>query len=440
VHYSSSFCNAFWSGSQMVYGDGNPAQNCSNLAVAQDVTAHELTHGVTQNESGLVYSGESGGMNEAMSDIFGAFVEAWRDGGKTGTNLAVSANTWLIGELVIPPALRWMCDPAHDGQSADLYSSTVGNLDPHYSSGLGNLAFCLLSQGGPHPRGKTTITTTGIGMDKAIRIMYEAQTNILTSTATFATVRTAMEQAATNLGYDQATKDSVSCAWAEIGVGAAPTNCGGGGSDGTLTNNVPATGINGATGSQQFWKLDVPTNQTTLTFTISGGTGDADLYVQSGAKPTLTSYACRPHKAGNVETCSFTPPAAGTYWVMLNGSAAYAGVSLVGKYSSSGGDGVTVLSNGVAVMGISGASSSSAYWKVQTPAGASLTVQISGGTGDADLYTKFNAKPTTSSYDCRPYVSGNNESCKVTSTQAGYYYVRVRGYQAYSGVSLVASW
>ena len=68
----------------MVYGDGNVAQGCLPLARSVDVTAHELTHAVTENESGLIYSGESGGLNEAMSDIFGAFTQAWVDGGRTG--------------------------------------------------------------------------------------------------------------------------------------------------------------------------------------------------------------------------------------------------------------------------------------------------------------------------------------------------------------------
>ena len=71
----TNYCNAFWDGTQMVYGDGNGGQGCLPLARAQDVTAHELTHAVTENESGLIYSGESGGLNEAMSDIFGAFTE-----------------------------------------------------------------------------------------------------------------------------------------------------------------------------------------------------------------------------------------------------------------------------------------------------------------------------------------------------------------------------
>src|SRR5262249_3591981 len=122
VHYDFNYCNAFWDGTQMVYGDGDPLFGCEPLARAQDVTAHELTHAVTQSESALVYEGESGGMNEAMSDIFGEFIEAWVDGGKNGTTLAVSDHTWLVGELAIAPALRFMCDPAADGSSADFWT------------------------------------------------------------------------------------------------------------------------------------------------------------------------------------------------------------------------------------------------------------------------------------------------------------------------------
>jgi vibriolysin len=450
VHYSTNYCNAYWDGTQMVYGDGDASQNCLPLARAQDVTAHELTHAVTERESGLNYSGESGGMNEAMSDIFGAFVEAWVDGGKTGT-LTVSTDTWKVGEDILPPALRYMCDPAADGASKDFWTSTVGSSDVHYSSGVGNLAFCLLTKGGTHPRGKSSVNVPAVGMDKAIRILYKAQTDILTSTAKYATVRTAMEQAATSLGYDAATKDAVSCAWAAVGVGTAPTTCAGGGggggggggtpTDGVLTNNTPVGSISGATGSQQFWKIDVPSGQTTLTITISGGTGDADMYVQVGAKPTTTSYACRPYLNGNAETCTFTPPAAGTYWVMLNAYAAYSGVTLKASYSAGGGTtGDPYLTNGAAVTNVTGATGSAQYWRINTPAGKTLTVKISGGTGDADLYTKFGARPTTSSYDCRPYLTGNSETCTKTGTAAGDTYVMLRGYAAYSGVSLIASY
>jgi vibriolysin len=212
VHYSTNYCNAFWNGTQMVYGDGNSSQGCLPLARGQDVTAHELTHAVTENESALVYSGESGGLNEAMSDIFGAFTEAYVDGGKTGT-LAVSANTWKIGEAILTPALRFMNDPAADGVSKDFYSSTVGSVDVHYSSGIANLAFYLMSQGGTHPRGKSTINVTGIGMNKAIRVFYETNVNLLTSNSNFLAAGNASVQAAVNLGYTLAEQISVANAW-----------------------------------------------------------------------------------------------------------------------------------------------------------------------------------------------------------------------------------
>jgi vibriolysin len=451
VHYSVNYCNAFWSDQlqQMVYGDGNSSQGCSPLARSVDVTAHELTHAVTANESGLVYSGESGGMNEAMSDIFGAFVEAWTDGGKTGT-LAVSANTWLVGEKVIAPALRWMCDPQQDGQSADHWTSSVGNLDVHYSSGVGNLAFCLLSQGGKHPRGlNSTVNVPGIGMDKAIRIFYKANVDILTSSSNYAAFRTATETAATQLGYDQATKDSVSCAWAAVSVGTAPSACGGGGggggggSDGTLTNGTAVTGIAGAAGSDQFWKLDVPAGQTSLVFTTSGGTGDADLYVALGAKPD-TSATWKSEGGTTAETVTISNPTAGTYWVLVHGYTSYSGVSLKGTYSGGGGGGGgdPYLTNGTPVTNISGATSSAQYWRITTPAGKTLKVTLAGATGatgDADLYVRLNNRPSTTTYKCASEGSSVNETCTITNTSAGDYYILVYGYRAFTKVTLTGS-
>jgi vibriolysin len=444
VHFDVNFCNAFWNGSQMVYGDGDASQGCGSLATSTDVTGHEMTHGVTEHESNLNYSGEPGGMNEALSDMFGAFVEAYVDGGKTGT-LANNAGVWLIGDEVLPPFLRNMCDPAADGASKDVWSSTLGNTDVHYSSGPANLMFCLLSKGGTHPRGKTTNNVPGIGMDKAIRIVYKAQTDYLTSTSKYSNFRTAMEQATTALGFDAATKDAVGCAFAAISVGTAPASCGGTNpppptGDGVLSNGVAQTGVSGAADSQTFWSIDVPAGQTQLTIEISGGTGDADLYVQSGTKPTLSTYQCRPYKNGNTESCVFSPPTQGKYNVMVHAYSAFTGLSVKATYSANQQSGDPYLTNGAAVTGISGATNSAQYWRIATPAGKTLTVTTSGGSGDADLYTKFGTRPTTTSYTCRPYKSGNAETCSHPSTSAGDYYVMLRGYAAYSGVQLIASY
>lgn len=108
-----------------------------------------------------------------------------------------------------------------------------------------------------------------------------------------------------------------------------------------------------------------------------------------------------------------------------------------------GGGGTPVdskLQNGVAVSALAGAKNDERYFTIEIPAGASnLVVEISGGQGDADLYVKAGAKPTASIYDCRPYRSGNAEQCSISTPIAGVYHVLVKGYSAYSGVSLKAS-
>ncbi|HEY0255403.1 MAG TPA: M4 family metallopeptidase, partial [Kofleriaceae bacterium] len=484
VHYDQNYCNAYWDGeSQMVYGDGDPSQGCSNLARAVDVTAHELTHAVTQFESNLTYSGESGGMNESNSDIFGSITEAWVDGGKSGTNFQISdSTTWIIGEEVLPPGLRWMNDPLKDGTSPNFYSSTLGNLDVHYSSGIGNLAFYLATAGGKNPRtktGVTQVTVTGIGMEKAAKIWYKANTDILTSSSKYANWRLATEQAATQLGYDDSVRNAISCAWNDVGVTGGQTcngaggggsgsgsgsgsgggsgsgsgsgggsgsgsgsGSGGGNTGGVLTSGVSQSVPAGAKASATYYTLVVPAGSTSVTFALSGGTGDADLYVQNGSKPTTSTYACRSwNDATNGENCAFSSPAAGTYYVMVYGYAAYSGASIVGTVTGSGGGGGgggSVLQNGVPVTGVSGAKNSQQTWSFQHTGTA--TIKITGSTSsssDADLYVKNTSAPTTTSYSCRPYVTGSNETCTAA---AGTTYVMLRGYSAYSGVTLVANW
>ncbi|HEX3130727.1 MAG TPA: pre-peptidase C-terminal domain-containing protein, partial [Thermoanaerobaculia bacterium] len=101
-----------------------------------------------------------------------------------------------------------------------------------------------------------------------------------------------------------------------------------------LQNGVPVSGISGAHASQQFWTMSVPSGASNLQFQISGGTGDADLYVRFDSAPTTTTYDCRPYAGDSNETCSFPSPAAGTWHVMLIGDGAYSGVTLVGSYQA----------------------------------------------------------------------------------------------------------
>jgi Zn-dependent metalloprotease len=223
--------NAFWDGMEMVYGDGDGTE-FTELARALDVTAHELTHAVTENTAGLVYADESGALNEASSDILGASCEAHRDG-------MVSDNTWLIGEEIFTPgtpgdALRYMSNPTMDASlyppgimSSDYYPERLmtgqDNGGVHFNSGIANLFYYLLTEGGPHPRAKTPYTVIGIGIDKAEQIWYRSLTHYFTANTTFAQARTATEQAAMEL-FPGVTKTAVSMAWATVGVGAAPVD------------------------------------------------------------------------------------------------------------------------------------------------------------------------------------------------------------------------
>ncbi len=221
VHYSLKYNNAYWDGTQMVYGDGD-GKVLANLATTIDVTAHELTHAVTGDTSNLTYSGQSGGLNESMSDIFGNTCE-WFAAGKPATP---PAGTWQIGETCYTPAtpgdaLRYMDDPTKDGSSLDYYPDYDSSVDVHYSSGISNLAFYLLAHGGSHPHGKTTVTVTGVGIEKAAQIFYRANTTIFTASTTFAAARTGTEQAAAQLGYGADVIASVTAAWQAVGVGSA---------------------------------------------------------------------------------------------------------------------------------------------------------------------------------------------------------------------------
>ncbi|MFE1338275.1 M4 family metallopeptidase [Streptomyces sp. NPDC058733] len=224
VHYGNAYVNAFWDDSCfcMTYGDG--AGNADPLT-SLDVAGHEMSHGVTSNTAGLNYSGESGGLNEATSDIFGTGVEFY-------ANNASDPGDYLIGEKIDingdGTPLRYMDKPSKDGGSADYWSSTVGTKDVHYSSGVANHFFYLLSEGS----GSKTIngvtynsptyngsTVTGIGRAKALQIWYKALTTYMTSTTNYKGARTATLNAASALYGSTSTEyKAVAAAWSAVNV------------------------------------------------------------------------------------------------------------------------------------------------------------------------------------------------------------------------------
>jgi secreted trypsin-like serine protease len=212
---------------------------------------------------------------------------------------------------------------------------------------------------------------------------------------------------------------------------------GGGGDEPVLENGVPKTGLSGAAGSFTHFVLEVPAGATNLSMVISGGTGDADLYVRRGSQPTLQQFDCRPFRSGNNERCDFAAPAAGTYFVSLHAFSAFSGVTLVGQFTGGtpGFPGIELQQNN-----ISGARNQFVRFQLEVPQGAAkVTFQISGGSGDADLYVRRGSQPTTTAFDCRPFLSGNNETCTFNAPTPGTYHIGVRGFSAFSGVNLTGN-
>ncbi|GHJ95101.1 peptidase M4 [Streptomyces sp. NE5-10] len=266
VHYGNAYVNAFWQDSCfcMTYGDGT---SNSKPLTSIDVAAHEMTHGVTSNTAGLVYSGESGGLNEATSDIFAAAVEFY-------ANNANDKGDYLVGEKIDirgnGTPLRYMDKPSKDGSSKDAWYSGIGSIDVHYSSGPANHFFYLLSEGS----GVKTVNgvtydsptsdglpVTGIGIDKARLIWFKALTTKWGSSTNYAGARTGTVAVAEELyGAGSPEALAVQHAWAAVNVGTRP-------------GTTPPTGKV----FENTADVSVPDNGAAVTssVTVSGVTGNA---------------------------------------------------------------------------------------------------------------------------------------------------------------------
>ncbi|GGV19409.1 hypothetical protein GCM10010275_71360 [Streptomyces litmocidini] len=227
VHLDTNLLNAFYDDDCfcMFFGDGS-SQNSNTPVTALDVAGHEMSHGVTAATADLNYSGESGGLNEATSDIFGTMVEFYAN--NTG-----DPGDYYIGEKLNMSGgyMRRMDNPAADGNSLSCWTSSAGSVDVHYSSGIGNHFFYLAAEGtgaktiGGRSHNGTTCnndTFAGIGKDKAAAVWYRALSTYMTSTTNYSGARTATLQAAADLyGTNSQERYLVSKAWAAVSVGTA---------------------------------------------------------------------------------------------------------------------------------------------------------------------------------------------------------------------------
>jgi len=214
-------------------------------------------------------------------------------------------------------------------------------------------------------------------------------------------------------------------------------NCsGGGGNPGggnQLQNGDSLTGLSRAQGQWRYYTIDLPSGASNLSVNISGGSGDADLYLRRGQQPTLSQYDCRPYRSGNSESCS--GQTAGTYHIGIHAYAAYSQLQLNVSYDEASSSVIKLQQNNL--------SGNTGQWRnfpIQVDANANtLIVEMSGGSGDADLYVRRSSLPTTSTYDCRPYLNGNNETCRINNPQSGSWYISVRGFSAYQSLNITAT-
>lgn len=230
AHVNTAYDNAYYSDTCrcMFIGDGSSFYSLGSI----DVIGHEMGHGVTAATSNLIYSGESGGLNESASDINGEVVEAYARAGGKGDTIPSEGNDWVLGKEISKNGtpLRWMYKPSKDGSSPDAWSTSLRRIDVHYSSGPNNRMFYFLSQGSNADKAsdyyskylvKNPAAMSGIGLDKAYRIWFKANTTKFTSSTNYADARTRMIESAEEL-YGKGSREAIAVqrAYAAINVGA----------------------------------------------------------------------------------------------------------------------------------------------------------------------------------------------------------------------------
>ncbi len=225
VHYGNNYANAFWNDNCrcMTFGDGDGKE--LGALVSLDIAGHEITHGLTSRTAALMNSGESGGLNEATSDIFGTMIEFYARNTKDVAD-------YLVGEMpqrrTTPKAIRYMYRPSLDKSSPDCWSAKVQNLGVHNAAGIGNHFFYLLAEGS---KAKNILSVeyrsptcnderlTGIGREKAAAIWYRALTLYFTSATDYFDARTATLKAAEDLhGPRSDEAAAVAASWDAVNV------------------------------------------------------------------------------------------------------------------------------------------------------------------------------------------------------------------------------
>jgi uncharacterized protein YkwD len=201
-----------------------------------------------------------------------------------------------------------------------------------------------------------------------------------------------------------------------------------------LTNGTRVSNLSGARGQEHRFHFDVPAGAGNLAVTIEGDSGDADLYVRFGSEPNTGAYDHRPYLSSSRENVNPPSATSGRWFVMVRGYTDFSALSLTVRWDTSRPS--TALTNG-GTFSLSASRGAEQHFHLDVPPGAaSLRFRTSGGSGDADLYVRFGAAPTTAAWDHRPYRGDANETVEPAQANAGTWHVMVRAYSDYNDVLL----
>jgi serine protease len=205
-----------------------------------------------------------------------------------------------------------------------------------------------------------------------------------------------------------------------------------------MQEGTPIDNLSASAGHGLGFEISIPPNATQLSIEIYDGSGDADLYVRSGGLPSETNFDCRPYLEGNNERCVFDLPRAATYFIRIEAYQAYSDLSLRATYDTSGDDlsSTNILQNGVPISALTANAGSETYYQIDLPDDVNDFIVNIRGSGDADLYVSSAEPPSLSDYECRPYLTGSNESCTFDSPVPGRYFIMLRAYSNYHDLTL----
>ena len=386
VHYGNNYQNAFYSGNTISLGDG--AFTLHPLT-SLDIIAHEISHGFTENHSRLIYTGQSGAINESFSDMAGEAAEFYVFG----------ENDFLVGEAVRKSegGLRDLANPSNDGRSLDHVDNYIDGYNIHYASGIFNKVFY-------------SIATANDDWDtlKAFEIFVYANRFYWSPSVNFEDAACGVVDAAFQLGYDT---NVVSNAFSIVGI----ETCTPGPKAPIAEFTATVDGLD-----VSFVNLSRDIDGTVVEYFWDFGDGG-------------TSNQPFPQYSYNSE---------GEYLVSLtvtDNDGLSTSFDLAVTVEASGDD--QALRNGEARPALQAFRREEQHFYIDVPEGATnLNIATAGGTGDVDLYVRFGEEATKRHFDCRPYLSGNNETCEFSAPQAGRYWVMLRAYRDFANVSLVASY